>query len=177
MNSNYNDYMMGIKDFYAAQVACVWLTFLTRAVRSWTNSLRRLWRVWSSRAYSRKRQRDRGNRVVGAVRKYLVDQWPLREPSESWQQIMTYNSLFQPFEILLWLLVSLMEKSVDRQNDRWREVSHCWQNNSWIKNKRSMDWLPHSWAVTHLPSDVIHCKGYCRKRPISIKLLPRSKTP
>lgn len=35
------------------------LTFLTRDVRSWTNSLRRLWRVWSSRAWKTDRQRGR----------------------------------------------------------------------------------------------------------------------
>ena len=51
----------------------------------------------------------------GAVRECLVDQWPPRGPSQSWRQIMTHNSLLQPLEVLLRLLVSLVEKSIDTQ--------------------------------------------------------------
>lgn len=38
-----------------------WHTFLTRDVRSWTNSLRRLWRVWSSRAWKANKERGSGS--------------------------------------------------------------------------------------------------------------------
>lgn len=140
---------------------CVCLTFLTRVVRSWTKSLRRLCRVWSSRAFRIKGETEKGNSAVQTVTEHLVDQWSLREQSESRRQIMTYNRLLQPFEVLLRLLMSLMEESTDRQKDIVRQIerkfkmkfslpSYC-QNNSWIKNERSMDRLPHSWAVTHLP--------------------------
>ena len=35
---------------------------------------------------------------------------------------MTYNSLLQPFEILLWLLVAFMEKSMGKQIARQTEI-------------------------------------------------------
>lgn len=54
-------------------VGKVQLTFLTRMERSWTKSLRRLWRVWSSRAFDITRE-ARGSRtfkimsaVIGAL--------------------------------------------------------------------------------------------------------------
>lgn len=44
---------------------------------------------------------ERGNGAVKAVKEYLVDELPPREPNESRQQIMTHDSLLQPFEVLL----------------------------------------------------------------------------
>lgn len=41
-------------------VGKVQLTFLTRMERSWTKSLRRLWRVWSSRAFDITGKRQEG---------------------------------------------------------------------------------------------------------------------
>lgn len=55
----------------------VQLTFLTRMERSWTKSLRRLWRVWSSRAFDITGEaRRRGNRtfkIMSAVIGALLD--------------------------------------------------------------------------------------------------------
>lgn len=89
----------------------VQLTFLTRMVRSWTKSLRRLWRVWSSRAFNIDREAECGG--LGVAR-YISG---FREQRKCKQQISSYHGFFQSFEVLLWLLMSLMEVSVYVEED------------------------------------------------------------
>lgn len=78
-------------------VGKVSLTFLTRMERSWTKSLRRLWRVWSSRAFDITAEaRGRGSRtfkimsaVIGAF---------LESDSAKW----SVNIILPQFLPVLW---------------------------------------------------------------------------
>lgn len=89
------------------------LTFLTRDVRSWTNSLRRLWRVWSSRALKTDRWKKKikachNSRALGFYTWWLeqCSSWPgdlmlHRNSNVSQSQhfsrvLSTHNSKFWP---------------------------------------------------------------------------------